>query len=205
MRGLPCSVFACGTCNSPLGPRAFAVLLEHCARFDEPRRGCESEGPKAGVVRLVRDAAGYHSRAYEASHVLPLWRAPGGGGDVGLKVYADLDAVLEAKLGAEAWAGVRLLMEARAERTREMRSRLDVGWWTCAEERQGVVQRVWDEESAVGAWVAWVKRKGRPAPELVHGEPDFFPRFEFAEAMPGDLVTSIAADQPAKGFVYGFV
>lgn len=135
----------------------------------------------------------------------PLWGGPGEGGDGG--VYADVDGFLEVNMRAEAWAGVRVLMEARAGRTREMRSWLDVGWWTCVEERQGVVQRVWDEERAVGVWVAWLKREGRTAPELKDGDEvaGIWPGVEFVEAMPGDLVTSIAVDQPAKGFVYGFV
>lgn len=58
-----------------------------------------------------------------------------------------------------------------------------------------------------GAWGAWLKRAGRPAPELRDGDrmAGIFEVVEFAEAMPGDLVTSIAVDQPAKGFVYGFL
>lgn len=99
------------------------MLLAHCALYDGPREGCENEDPKAGLVRLVRDTARYHSRAYEESYVGPLWGGLGSGGDAG--AYADMDAFLEANMGPDAWAVVRLMVEARTERTCEMRSRLD--------------------------------------------------------------------------------
>lgn len=52
-----------------------------------------------------------------------------------------------------------------------------------------------------------MKREGQEALEGRDGyeEREIFPGFEFAEAAPGDLITSVEVDRPAKGFVYGFV
>ena len=196
----------------PIGPRAFAVLAEHCTLFENPPFECDWNEAKSGLVWLVKNAANYHSLTYKESKIRRLWGVVcDNGGNPG--PYEDLDAFLEASMTPEAWTTVQLLLHARVTATSGMRSRLDPGWWSCESERQGVFQKTWNEASAVLAWLALMKREGRqwpkdaPAPELRDGDEgtNLFPGFNFAEAEPGDLITSMSVDQPAKGFVYGFV